>query len=76
MKHIQEKFEGTSIQEWEISHGIVRQVRGGCEYVFVGDRQKFEAACEVDRLRHARQTMLLAAAQEQEDQDEFPEDIF
>lgn len=76
MKHVQYKYEGSSIQEWELSHGIVRQMRGGCEYVLVGDVKKFESACETDRLRHARQAMLWAAAQEQEAEEDFPTDIF
>ena len=74
MKHVQHKYEGSTIQEWELSHGIVRQVRGGCEYVCVGDMHKFESACEADRQRHARQAMLWAAAQEEKE--DYPTDIF
>ena len=70
MKHIQDKFEGSSLQAWEIDHGIVRVVRGGCEYVILADRAKFDAANERERMRHARSSMMRAA------EDDFPTDIF
>lgn len=41
MAHIQQNFEGTALQEWELAHGIVRKVRGGCEYVVCTDLPRF-----------------------------------
>ena len=73
MKHIQKDFEGSKIKAWELSHGIVRFVRGACEYVMVADQEKFEAECEADRIRHARSDMMRAM---QEREDDFPDGIF
>ena len=63
MKHIQPNFEGTSIQRYELSHGIVREVRNGCEYVMLTDISTFEAACAEDARRHA--AMVRMQAQEE-----------
>ena len=71
MKHIQNKFEGTTLQKWELDHGIVRVVRGGCEYVMVADPAKFAAACAEDDVKYARLKMKWAA-----EETEVPDDIF
>ena len=71
MNHIQNKFEGTTLQKWELDHGIVRVVRGGCEYVMVADPDKFAAACAEDDIRHAREQMKWAL-----EEGEIPNDIF
>ena len=71
MNHIQNKFEGTTLQKWELDHGIVRVVRGGCEYVMVADPAKFAAACEQDDVNYARLKMKWAAEER-----EIPDDIF
>lgn len=62
MEHIQ-TFENGSILAWEAEHGITRTVRGGCEYVTVTNYERFEAACENDRVRNTRHAMM--AAQEE-----------
>lgn len=46
MPHIQENFEGTHMQKWELDHKIVRMVHSGCEYVVCLDLDGFNAACE------------------------------
>lgn len=51
MEHIQQNFEGSSIQQWELDHGIVRIVRGGCEYVVCKDFKKFQEQCEAEKRR-------------------------
>ena len=63
MKHIQEGFEGTSIERWEIEHGIRRYVKDGCEYVVLEDKDKYDAACADDARRYIRQRMMEAQEQ-------------
>lgn len=54
MEHIQQGFEGTSIQRWELEHGIGRVVRGGCEYVICTDFQRFQQQMEDERRQRLR----------------------
>lgn len=61
MQHIQETIEGTSLQAWELNHGVVRIVRNGCEYVICTDFDAFQAKCEADK--RERRGQLIAEAQ-------------
>ena len=61
MAHIQKDFEGGSIQAWELAHGVVRVIRGGCEYVMCTDLDKFNAKCEAEK--HERRAQMIAEAQ-------------
>lgn len=61
MTHIQGNFEGSALERWEQSHGIIRKVVNGCEYVALDDRQKFDAACNADRQTHFREMMMRAS---------------
>ena len=58
MNHLQSDFEGTSIERWEIDHGIERFVKNGCEYVWIANPGKYRAACEEDDRRNRRQYMM------------------
>ena len=49
MEHIQQGFEGSSIQRYELKCGIVRYVRNGCEYVTLADPAKLEAVRQEER---------------------------
>lgn len=62
MEHIQQEFEGSEIQRWELDHGVVRVVRGGCEYVLCTSMEKFAAKCEADK--RERRGQMIADAQE------------
>lgn len=42
-------YEGSSIQAWDIAHGIRREIRNGCEYVICDDLQRMEAICKAER---------------------------
>lgn len=55
MDHIQQDFEGSSVQEWEQNHHIVRIVRGGCEYVVCTNWDEFQKTCEEERARRRRE---------------------
>ncbi len=61
MAHIQKDFEGGSIQAWELAHGIVRVIRGGCEYVVCADLDKFNAQCDAEK--RERRGQMIAEAQ-------------
>lgn len=54
-RHIQDDFEGTSIHKWELDHGIVRYVKGGCEYVVCMDWDEFQRKAEDERQRARRE---------------------
>ena len=51
---IQEHFEGSSIQKWELDHGIVRVVRDGCEYVVCTNWQRFNEQLEAEKRARMR----------------------
>lgn len=53
--HIQDNFEGTSIHRYEIDHGIVRYVKGDCEYVVCKDWDGFQRKAEEERQRARRE---------------------
>ena len=53
--HIQEGYEGSSIERWEVEHGITRVVRGGCEYVICRDWELFKRKNEEERARARRE---------------------
>ena len=55
MEHTQQNFEGTSIQRWELDHGIVRVVREGCEYVVCTDWQRFNEQLEAEKRARMRE---------------------
>ena len=55
MEHTQQDFEGTSIQRWELDHGIVRVVREGCEYVVCTDWQRFNEQLEAEKRARMRE---------------------
>lgn len=61
MEHIQQNFEGTSLQAWELAHGIVRVVRGGCEYVVCTNFDRFNELCAKEKAE--RQAQMIAEAQ-------------
>ena len=70
MKHIQEGFEGRSIQRYELKCGILRYVRNGCEYVYLADPAKFEAVRQEERKaeearRREQRAQQIAEQQEQ-----------
>ena len=48
MKHIQETYEGTSVELWEKDHRIQRRVIGGCEYVTCQNFQDFLKQTEAE----------------------------
>lgn len=54
-EHIQDNFEGTSIQKWELDHGIARIVKNGCEYVVCVDWDGFLRKAEDERQRARRE---------------------
>lgn len=54
-EHIQFKFEGSSIQAWELDHNIVRIVRGGCEYVVCTNWDEFQRKQDEERARARRE---------------------
>lgn len=55
MAHIQPEFEGTTLQKWELDHGIARVVRGGCEYVLLTrPLAAFDAQCAREDAEHRR----------------------
>lgn len=55
MDHIQTDFEGTSIQRWELEHGIARVVRGDCEYVSCANFQRFQEQCAEEKRRERQE---------------------
>lgn len=55
MEHIQQQFAGSSIEAWEIAHGISRVVRGECEYVVCRDWDAFNRSIEQERERARRE---------------------
>ena len=55
MEHIQKGFEGSSIQAWELDHGIARYVSGGCEYVVCTNWDEFQRKQEEERARARRE---------------------
>ena len=55
MEHIQQDFEGTTIQRWEHEHNIARVVRGGCEYVVCTNWGEFQRKCEEEKQRARRE---------------------
>lgn len=42
-------YEGSSIQAWDIAHGIRREIKGGCEYVICDDLPRMIAICNAER---------------------------
>lgn len=55
MEHIQQRFEGSSIQAWEQAHNIARVIRGGVEYVICTNWQEFQRKQEEERYRRRRE---------------------
>ena len=55
MEHIQQPFEGSSIQEWEQTHNIVRIVREGVEYVVCANWEEFQRKREEERKKRVRE---------------------
>ena len=55
MQHVQYGYEGSSIQRWDLEHGIVSVVRDGVEYRSCVDWQRFQEKCEQDAERHFKQ---------------------
>lgn len=60
MEHVQQEFEGSTIQEWELNHGIARRVVNGVEYVVCTNWNGFNAKCEEDQKRYRTQRMMQA----------------
>lgn len=55
MEHIQKDFEGSSIQQWELDHGITRVVKDECEYVVCTNFQRFVQQCEEEKRRERQE---------------------
>lgn len=55
VEHIQQQFEGSSIQAWEQAHNIVRIVRNGVEYVVCANWSEFQRKQEEERDRRRRE---------------------
>lgn len=49
MASLQFQYEGSSIQAWDIAHGLRREVRNGCEYVICDDLTRMIAICNAER---------------------------
>lgn len=62
MAHIQQDFDGSSIQKWELDHGVVRKVINGCEYVICPNFARFQAKCEADKRERLGQRIAEAQA--------------
>ena len=60
---IQQNFEGSSVEKWELDHGIVREVRDGVEYVRCVDWNMFQRKCEEDH-KAALQAKIMEAQAE------------
>jgi len=54
MKYIQKGYEGSSIQQWDLAHGIVRVVRDGCEYVRCRDLPGLIEQCKAEEEERRR----------------------
>ena len=55
MEHIQQDFEGSSIELWEVNHGIKRVIRGGCEYVVCENWERFQQQMADEKARARRE---------------------
>lgn len=55
MEHVQQQFEGSSIQAWEQAHNIVRIVRNGVEYVVCANWSEFQRKQDEERDRRRRE---------------------
>ena len=52
MKHIQEAYDGTSIEEWDKSHGIRMVIIGDCEYATCPAFEAFRVKCDEDEVAY------------------------
>ena len=55
VEHIQQQFEGSTVQAWEQAHNIDRIVRGGCEYVVCTNWAEFQRKQEEERKQRLRE---------------------
>ena len=54
MASLQLNYEGSSIQKWDLEHGIVREIRNGCEYVICTDLEMMVRKCDEERMADFR----------------------